>query len=115
MKRGLPAVREQVARLQGENEALRERAEHYQQESDKYREQCRHWEQRWKDVERCLRVKDRQKATLDSIAHYLSGNWTVAFDHPVLQRALEDAGYDLSEPGEPEPFIHGDNAEGAEG
>lgn len=55
------------------------------------------------------------KQALDSIAHYVAENPELALDYPVLKRALEDAGYDVNGPGEPEPFIHGDSDSGAEG
>lgn len=61
------------------------------------------------------RENAKMKQALGSIAHYVTENWAMTYFHPELQRILEDAGYDICEPGEPEPFIHGDTDTGAEG
>lgn len=101
-------VRENI-KLEDELVLVRERAERVERglkaEIGELRGQAEYYQKQ----------RDRNKAVLDSIAHYASENWTLAFGHPELQRILEDVGYDIGAPGEPEPFIHGDNAEGAEG
>lgn len=96
MKRGLPAVREQVAKLEHENAKLKRAVT----------------EQTWRNLERI----DLKRA-LDSIAHYVAEGWNADSDADwsALADILRGTGYDIGWPGEPEPFIHGDNAEGAEG
>lgn len=79
MKRGLPAVREQVAKLEHENAKL--------------------------------------KRALGDIAHYMAEEWTGwDSDYHALWMLLDASGFEATtQEGEPEPFIHGDSAEGAEG
>lgn len=79
MKRVLPAMREQMAKLEHENAKL--------------------------------------KRALGCIAHYLAEEWTGEDkDYHVLWVLLDASGFAATtQASEPEPFIHGDNAEGAEG